>query len=93
MPYATKDDVQVIVDALTVFNPNFDVKYCTKSQLSKMPTIQRFLTCPEHCHMNSFTYELRMCGVDACTLCVRINRDICTPDVEVDGHNLREEVL
>jgi len=34
-----------------------------------------------------------MCDEQGCKICARIKRKIRTPDVEVDGYNLREEVL
>ena len=46
MGYATKDNVQIFLDILSGFNPDFSVNYRTKSQLHKMPIIRSLLTFP-----------------------------------------------
>lgn len=93
MKYAEERDVQILIDALTDFDPDYSVDHRSKTQLKKMPIIARFLSCPNHCRTTDFTFELRMCGVDGCGLCARFKRKIRTPDVVVNGRNLRQETI
>ena len=93
MKYAEERDVQILIDALTDFDPAYSVDHRSKTQLKKMPIIARFLSCPNHCRTTEFTFELRMCGVTGCDLCARFKRTIRTPNVVVNGRNLRQEVI
>ena len=88
MEYATEDEVKVLTDALKEFDPGYDPKFCSKSQLRNMPLIEKFLSCPDHCRTTPFTFELRMCDKHGCNLCAKIKRSVCTPNVVVDGYNL-----
>ena len=91
--YASKNDVDRIHDALTTFDPDFRVKYRSKSQLKKMPWIQKLLESSDHCRQTPYTFELRLCGKDGCNICARINRTPRTPNVMVNGKNLRAETI
>ena len=90
MEYADDEHTKIIVDALKKWG--WDSKYKSKSQLSKMPEIEEFFNSPEHCRKTDFSFELRLCGVVGCRLCAKI-RSVRTPDVDVNGYNLRQEVL
>ncbi|KAL7528556.1 hypothetical protein ACHAXR_004151 [Thalassiosira sp. AJA248-18] len=79
MKYATGEDVKVLTNLLTRYEPRFDVKYRSMSQLKNMPWIEKFLHSEEHCRKTAFTLEYQLCGVR-------------TPDVDVGGYNLRAEV-
>ena len=48
MEYETKENVKILVDALSDFYPNFRINYRTKSQLGKMPIIHSLFTSPEN---------------------------------------------
>ena len=34
-----------------------------------------------------------MCGKDGCQMCTSIGRDVRTPETDIDGQNLQEELL
>ena len=91
--YATKEEVQILIDALESFDPDFSIDYRTKTQLRQMSFINDFISSPNHCRRTPFTFELRLCSVEGCSLCARINRSVRTPKVEVCGYNLQDEVL
>ena len=91
--YARKEDVQILVDALTAFDLGYDLSIRSKTQLSKVPHIKAFLESPDHYRITPFTFEYRICGEAGCTICAKIGRDVRTPDVEVGDFNLRTEVL
>ncbi len=93
MEYPTKEDSSNIIDALKKFDPDFDPTLTSMSQLKKMPVLNEFLSCPKHCHRTDFSLEFRLCGAANCHLCKKIGRSVRTPNVEVKGKNLREEVL
>ena len=81
MEYSTKEHVQIFMDSLSDFDPYFSVNYRKKSQLRKMPIIHSFLTSPEHCRITEFTFVLRMCGNEVCTLCALIKLKAFTTNV------------
>ena len=91
--YATEEDVDLLREALSKFCPNFSEDYRSKSQLSKMPEIKRLLESPDHCCITPFTFELRLCGKTGCAICASIGRTPKTPNVVVQGTNLRNEML
>ena len=72
MEYATKENVQILLDSLSEFDLDLSVNYHTKYQLQKMPIIYAFLTSLEHCRITEFTFELSMCGNEECTIYARI---------------------
>ena len=93
MEYPTKEQSSNILNALKKFDPDFDENLTSMSQLNKMPLIQQFLSCPQHCHRTDYSLEFRLCGVENCFLCKRLGRSVRAPNVVVDGTNLREEIL
>lgn len=94
IPYPPPDEqVGVIKNALLSFDPDYNENYKSKAQLKKMPLIEAFFGCPVHCRMTEFTVEYRVCDIANCVLCKRIGRSVRTPDIEVNGFNLRKEVL
>ena len=93
LPFAKLPGCNRITGALKGFDSCYDEKYRSKSQLSKMPGIAEFLNDPDHTRMTPYSLEFRLCGKDNCRLCEKVGRSVRTPDVEVNGRNLREEVL
>lgn len=91
--FGTKSDVEVMHNRMKSFDSSYDPSLRSMSQLSKMPNIARFLNCPNHCRRTPFSIEMRLCGVEDCDLCEMVGRSIRTPDVVVNGRNLREETL
>jgi hypothetical protein len=93
MEYPTKEDCTIILDALKKFDPDFDENYTSMSHLKRMPQIAQFLSCPQHCRRTDFSLEFRLCGNVDCFLCKKVGRSVQTPNVEVNGINLRDDVL
>ena len=91
--YPTNEESTFILDALKDFDSDFDPSLTSMSQLKKMSVIHEFLTCPNHCHRTDFSLEFRLCGNSTCHLCQKIGRSVRTPDVEVNGRKLRDEML
>ena len=58
-----------------------------------MPVIADVFGCPRHNRITPYVLEPRLCGKKDCLKCKNIGREPRTPDVIVDGKNLREEVL
>ena len=93
MEYAKKDHVQILLDALSDFDPEFSVNYCTKPQLRNMPIIHLFLTSTEEFRITESTLKLGMFGNEGCTICARIKLKFRTPNVEVNGYNICQEMI
>ena len=93
--YASKEDMKILLDALSKFDPSYDFSITSRVNLRKMPFIERLLSCPNHCQRTEFTFELRMLdnGKDDCDLCDRIKRGIRIVYVKIGGYNLQKEVL
>mmetsp|Transcript_23791 Transcript_23791/g.40673 ORF Transcript_23791/g.40673 Transcript_23791/m.40673 type:complete len:86 (+) Transcript_23791:232-489(+) len=58
-----------------------------------MPLLKKFLTCKRHFRRTEYTVEFRLCVQSRCDICSKIGRTVRTPNVEVDGVNLQDEVL
>ena len=93
MEYATKDHVQIFLDELSNFDPDFSINYHTKPQIRNMPITNSFLTSTEHCRITEFTFELMMCGNEGCTIFSRIKRKVRTKNVEVNGYSIFQEMI
>ena len=92
-PYPKEAEVKVLTDALRAFDPSYDPEKRSKSGLQQMKNIAEFMNSPEHCRISEYTLEYRLCGVAGCVICANIGREPRTPSINVDGYNLREEVL
>ena len=93
LPYATPEDCKIITDGLKKFDPDYSSEYTSKSQLKKMPLIAEFFANVGHCRVTEYSVEFRLCGVNNCNLCTRVGRSVRTPNIEVNGRNLRQEAL
>ena len=93
IPYPGYDTLKILTDALVDFDPDFDPNIRSKSRIRKMPRITKFLTSPEHLRLSDYTLRYILCRKEGCNICVRICCRLITPDMDVGGYNLREEVL
>jgi len=75
------------------FGENYDTRIRNKAGLKKMKMIEGLLQSEDHCRITDFTFELRLCGKNGCDLCLSIGRNVRTPEVNINGKNLREEIL
>ena len=91
--WTKEEEVESLKDALKKFDPAYDIKYRSKSQVSKMLWIEKLLNCPHHCCHAQFTFELRLCGRNGCDICAHIGRTIRAPNVTVGEFNIQSEVL
>ena len=91
--YATKNDCSIITDSLKKYDPCYSESYRSMHQLSKMPDIEEFIKSPDHCRRTEYTVEFRLCGKPNCDICKKVGRSVRTPNVTVNGHNLRNEML
>ncbi|KAL7528721.1 hypothetical protein ACHAWF_008133 [Thalassiosira exigua] len=86
-------DTSVVTDALQKLDECYDPSYSSMSQLNKMPVISKLLNDSNHCRRTPYSLEFRLCGEEGCELCKKIGRSPRTPNVEVNGRNIRDEVL
>ena len=91
--YPRDNSLKLLTDALLDFDPDFDPSIKSKYQMSKIPPIEEFLASREHYRLTDYTLKLRLCGKEGWGICVQIGCRIRTPDIDVGGYNLREEVL
>ena len=91
--YATKNDCSIITDSLKKYDPCYSESYRSMHQLSKMPDIEEFIKSPDHCRRTEYTVEFRLCGKPNCDICKKVGRSVRTPNVTVNGQNLRNEML
>eukprot|EP00957_Ditylum_brightwellii_P179100 13643875-Ditylum_brightwellii.AAC.1 len=61
------------------------------SRLKEMPNIYEFFNCPKYCQKSKFHIIWRLCVEPGCHKCMNIGRNPHTPDIEVNGMNLRKE--
>ena len=59
--YDGPDDVQILVDALSAYDPGYNASIRSKTQLGKVPHIKAFLESSDHCRMTPFTLEYKLC--------------------------------
>ena len=57
-----------------------------------MPHIAEFLSGLGHSHISEYTLYYWLRDNNGCSICARIGRIFWTPDIEVDGHNIHQEV-
>ena len=93
IPFMTEEDCGIITDALKQFDLCYDPQYRAKSQLKKMPGIAEFMNSKEHCRVTDYSLEFRLCGITGCHICKKVGRSVRKPDVDINGLNLRAEVL
>ncbi len=89
----TADQVVSLQEKIKTFEPNYHPDFQNRSHLQQRPIIQEFFDSLDNCQMTEFSFELCLCGKDACTICQQIGRTVETPNVSVGKHNLREELL
>ena len=93
LKYATEEDCNILTDAVKKFEPAWDPKFRSMSQLNQMPLLKQFLACKTHFRKTEYTVEFRVCAQVGCDICSRIGRTARTPNVIVDGVNIQDEVL
>ena len=91
--YATLEDCNVLTDAIQKFEPAWDQKFRSISQLYKVPNIKELLGCEWHFRKTEYTVEFRVRGQPGCNICLKLEKTARTPNVVVDSVNLQEEIL
>ena len=83
-----------ITNVLKNFDENYDASICNKARLKKMKIIDELVQSEDHWRITDFIFELQFCGKYGCDLlCLHIRRNVRTPNVNVSGKNLREELV
>ena len=58
-----------------------------------MSLISKFTKKCDHYCITEYTLECCICGKHGCDICARIGRGVRTPNIDVNGKNIRDEVL
>ena len=61
--------------------------------MQKMPDISNFVSSADHFHITEYTLEYCLCDNQGCIVCAKIGRGIRTPNISINGNNIRGKLL
>ena len=82
-----------MVDTLIDFNLDYNLNTSSKLQLNEMALSIDFIKSYYHCRITEYILKYRICGKHDCDICAKISRYVRTLNINVNGINIRNEVL